>query len=229
MPGKWVKEVTRMKAWLNIASPTLPQLALAQFMEEGGYERHLRKVTTIYRRQVERMSELIAEYFPPETRITRPQGGFLLWVELPEQIDSVDLHDRAIKSGISICPGVVFSVTGKYRNCLRLNCGLLWTAEVERAIPTLGRLIAEAMKSGGSRTSPRRRHQRTLSPVPHAYRARFDTAPPVSQNGALSTARRPAVTTGDTVRFLAFHVKGPVRWPTHAKTRSGGSLPRNTN
>jgi len=146
MPGKWVKEVTRMKAWLNIAAPTLPQLALAQFMEEGGYERHLRKVTSIYRHQVERMSELIAEHFPPETRITRPQGGFLLWIELPEQVDSVDLHNRAIQSGISISPGVVFSATGKYRNCVRINCGLLWTPEVERAIPTLGKLIGQALK-----------------------------------------------------------------------------------
>ena len=130
-----------MKAWLNIAAPTLPQLALAQFMQDGGYERHLRKVTSIYRRQVDRMSELVAEHFPRQTRITRPQGGFLLWAELPEQIDSVDLHHRAIKAGISISPGIVFSATGKYRNCVRLNCGLLWTPQVEAAIPTLGKLI----------------------------------------------------------------------------------------
>ena len=145
-PGKWTKEVTRMKAWLNIAAPMLPQLALAQFMEEGGYERHLRKVTTIYRRQVERMSDLVAEHFPPDTRITRPQGGFLLWVELPERVDTVDLHNRAIQAGISICPGVVFSATGKYRNCIRINCGLLWTYEVERAIPTLAKLIGQSEK-----------------------------------------------------------------------------------
>ena len=148
IPGKWTKEVTRAKAWLNIASPTLPQLALAQFLDEGGYERHLRKVTTIYRRQVERMSELIAEHFPSETRITRPQAGFLLWVELPERVDSVALHDQAMQKGISICPGIVFSAAGKYRNCIRLNCGLLWTPEVERAIPTLGKLIAKAMAPG---------------------------------------------------------------------------------
>ncbi len=147
MPGKWVKEVTRAKAWLNIGSPTLPQLALAQFMEEGGYDRHLRKVTSIYRRQVERMSDLIAEHFPPETRITRPQGGFLLWVELPEQINSVKLHDLAIKNGISICPGIVFSATGKYQNCIRINCGLLWTPAVEQAIGTLGKMIKD-MGSG---------------------------------------------------------------------------------
>jgi DNA-binding transcriptional MocR family regulator len=146
IPGKWSREVTRMKAWLNIAAPTLPQLALAQFMENGGYERHLRKVTSIYRRQVERMSELMAEHFPAETRITRPQGGFLIWAELPEQIDSVDLHNRAMQSGISICPGVVFSATGKYRNCVRINCGLLWTPQVEQAIPTLAKLIAQSMK-----------------------------------------------------------------------------------
>jgi len=144
IPGKWMKEIARMKAWLNIAAPTLPQLALAQFMQDGGYERHLRKVTSIYRRQVERMSELMAEHFPAETRITRPQGGFLLWAELPEAVDSVDLHHRAIQSGISICPGVVFSATGKYRNCVRINCGLLWTPQVEQAISTLGKLIAQS-------------------------------------------------------------------------------------
>lgn len=146
IPGKWMKQVARMKAWLNIAAPTLPQLALAQFMDEGGYERHLRKVTAIYHRQVDRMSELMAEHFPAETRITRPQGGFLLWAELPEWVDSVDLHHRAIQSGISICPGVVFSATGKYRNCIRINCGLLWTPQVEQAIPTLAKLIGQSMK-----------------------------------------------------------------------------------
>lgn len=146
IPGRWIKEVTRTKAWLNIAAPTLPQLALAQFMENGGYERHLRKVTSIYHRQVDRMSELMAEHFPAETRITRPQGGFLLWAELPERVDSVDVHHRAIQSGISICPGVVFSATGKYRNCVRINCGLLWTPQVEQAIPTLGKLIGRVLQ-----------------------------------------------------------------------------------
>lgn len=147
IPGKWLKPVTRMKAWVNIAAPTLPQLALAQFMQEGGYERHLRKVTSIYRRQVDRMRELLAEHFPPGTRITRPQGGFLLWAELPDEVDTVELHHRAIRAGISISPGIVFSATGKYRNCLRLNCGLLWTPQVEQAIPTLAKLIAG---NGGS-------------------------------------------------------------------------------
>jgi DNA-binding transcriptional MocR family regulator len=154
IPGKWSKEVTRMKAWLNIAAPTLPQLALAQFMNDGGYERHLRKVTAIYRRQIDRMSELLAEHLPHETRITRPQGGFLLWAELPEPFDSVDLHHRAIQAGISICPGIVFSATGKYRNCIRINCGLLWTPAVEQAIPALGKLIAESIKSTRSTQVP---------------------------------------------------------------------------
>ncbi len=144
IPGKWTREVTKMKACMNIAAPTLPQLALAQFMRDGGYERHLRKVTAIYRRQVERMSELMAEHFPADTRITRPQGGFLLWAQLPEGVDSVQLHHLAIQNGISICPGVIFAATGKYRNCIRINCGLLWTPEVEQAIPMLGRLIGMA-------------------------------------------------------------------------------------
>lgn len=142
MPGKWYDEVAKLKAWLNIATPTLPQLALARFMAQGGYERHLRKVRATYQRQVEKMSDLLAEHFPPGTRVTRPQGGFLLWAELPEHVDSVDLHHRALRHGISICPGVVFSATGKHRNCVRINCGMPWTPQVEPAVATLGRLIA---------------------------------------------------------------------------------------
>lgn len=143
VPGRWRDVVARHKAWLNVASPTLPQLALAQFMEGGGYERHVRKVRAAYRAQVERMSELLAEHFPPGTRVTRPQGGFLLWAELPERVDSVDLHRRALRHGISVCPGVVFSATGKYRNCVRVNCGMPWSPQVEAAVATLGRLASD--------------------------------------------------------------------------------------
>jgi DNA-binding transcriptional MocR family regulator len=146
MPGRWRNDVAKAKAWLNIASPTLPQLALSQFLEHGGFDRHIRKVRATYQKQVELMSELLAQHLPTNSRITRPQGGFLLWVELPDSIDSVKLHQQALKKNISICPGVVFSATAKYRNYIRINCGMPWKPDIQPAVQQLGELIKHQLK-----------------------------------------------------------------------------------
>jgi DNA-binding transcriptional MocR family regulator len=87
------------------------------------------------------MTQAICAYFPAETKVTRPTGGQVLWVELPPGFDSVALFQAALQQNISIAPGVIFSASGSYRNCFRLNCGLPWSAEIERAMQTLGYLI----------------------------------------------------------------------------------------
>ncbi|MEF8716915.1 MAG: PLP-dependent aminotransferase family protein [Candidatus Accumulibacter necessarius] len=87
------------------------------------------------------MRAAVARHFPGATRITEPQGGFVLWVELPEEVDTTALHDRAIAAGVSYVPGELFSASGMYRNCLRLNCGNPHTPEIEDAVRRLGKLM----------------------------------------------------------------------------------------
>ena len=104
-PGRFRDQVERLKFAQSVATPTLPQMAIADFLENGGYERHLRKLRRAISEQVARVSEAIAVHFPAGTRISRPRGGFLLWVEMPSGKSALDLHDRALVRGVSVAPG----------------------------------------------------------------------------------------------------------------------------
>ena len=122
------------------STPTLPQMAVADFLENGGYERHLRRLRLALAEQVARVSEAIAEHFPAGTRISRPRGGFLLWVEMPAGKSALVLHDRALARGVSIAPGPIFSAKQRFSSCLRVSCGWPWTPRVQNGIRTLGEL-----------------------------------------------------------------------------------------
>jgi DNA-binding transcriptional MocR family regulator len=87
------------------------------------------------------MQASLGRYFPAATRISQPQGGYVLWVELPEEVDATQLYEEAIGEGLAYVPGELFSPSGMYRNCLRLNCGNPHTPEIEDAIRRLGRLF----------------------------------------------------------------------------------------
>ncbi len=139
-PGRWRDAVERLKFAQTVGTPTLPQMAIADFLENGGYERHLRRLRRALADQVGRVSDAIAEHFPSGTRISRPRGGFLLWVEMPPGKNALDLHDRALARGVSIAPGPIFSAKQRFSNCLRLSCAWPWSDRIERAIRTLGEL-----------------------------------------------------------------------------------------
>ncbi len=138
-PGKYYSQVERLKMTFNIASAAPTQLAVAEFLANGGYDHHLRTIRRLYARKVGLMGEAIGRHFPEGTRVTRPRGGFSLWVELPEYVDTMQLYAQAIKDGITIAPGPTFSATGKFRNYVRLNAAF-WCDRIEGAIQTLGRL-----------------------------------------------------------------------------------------
>ena len=94
--------------------------------------------------QVQQMSAAVGRYFPAGTKVTRPLGGYVLWVELPRAVDALELHRGALAKKISIAPGPIFSATQKYKNCIRLSCGLPWSEKLEQAIYTLGNLASKA-------------------------------------------------------------------------------------
>jgi DNA-binding transcriptional MocR family regulator len=142
--GRFRAEVERLKLLTTIASPSLPQMVVAEFLESGSYDRHLQRLRSTLAGQVENMRRAIGKYFPPGTRISRPSGGHLLWVELPAKINAVKLHRAALAESISILPGTVFSPTGRFQNYIRINCGQTWCEIHDRALLTLGRLCAKA-------------------------------------------------------------------------------------
>lgn len=139
VPGRFQDRIERLKAVSNIGAATLPQLAVAEFLANGGYDQHLRKIRGIYCRQTSLMAQAVERSFPPGTRISSPSGGFVLWVEMPKEVDSIKLYELALKAGITIAPGRIFSASGKYGNYIRLNAAY-WSKRVEDAVAVIGGL-----------------------------------------------------------------------------------------
>ncbi len=138
--GHWQQRVAALKRVSTLCTATLPVLAIADFLRNGGYDRYLRSIRETFRQQVDRMREAIVDAFPPGIRLSRPQGGFLLWCELPARVDAERLAREARAAGISVAPGSLFSADGGFGNFIRINCGHPWTARIERAVGVLGDL-----------------------------------------------------------------------------------------
>ncbi|MFQ3176845.1 MAG: DNA-binding transcriptional MocR family regulator [Psychromonas sp.] len=140
-PGRYRDKVTHVKYVSSSMCPTLPQLAIADFIQSGGYNRHTRKVRLLYKQGRDHLIKCIKQYFPKDTRISFPQGGYLLWVELNRQYDVVKLASECNQGAVSIAPGILFSATGKYRHCMRLNFSEKTEVEREHGIRQLATYI----------------------------------------------------------------------------------------
>ncbi len=136
--GRWQSSVEQLQFINTVAAPSLPQHVIAKFLESGGYERHLRRVRILLSDRLRMVSRAIAQYFPPDTRVTRPAGGFLLWVQLPQPVDAITVFEKALQRKIGVVPGPMFSATDRFRNCLRLSCGMPWSPRLEQSLAILG-------------------------------------------------------------------------------------------
>lgn len=142
-PGKWREQVERLKFSSTIASHTIAQQVIAAYINQGGYIRHLRKVVRVYEQQLATAANTVLDTFPAGTDVTRPAGGFVLWIELPKRIDAMQLYERSAAAGISIAPGPIFSPTGRFQHHIRLSIGHPWSADLAAGIRRVGELAKE--------------------------------------------------------------------------------------
>lgn len=145
--GRYHAQVLAQKTLTAGATNPITQAVVAAFMESGAYERHLRGLRRAYEKQVLAMAEAVTRYFPQGTRLSQPQGGFVLWVELPESANANQLYEAALAEGIAFFPGELFSASGRYRNCLRLSSGCPWSPVQEDAVRRLGALAMRLIET----------------------------------------------------------------------------------
>lgn len=138
-PGKHFDGILKLKTLLNISTASINQIAVSNFLKMGGYERHLRNLRKNLEKNVAALRAAVLRYFPKGTRASCPEGGMLVWVELPESLDTMDIYQTALAKSIMIAPGFLFTMKGKYTNCMRLNAGI-WNVETEKAVEILGEL-----------------------------------------------------------------------------------------
>lgn len=139
--GPWKEKIERLKSSLSGAAQTSTQLAIAYYLQHSNYEKHLRRLRQQLKINLERTSDFLIKHFPQNIKFSQPKGGSLLWVELPTKYDTVKLHHDALAKKISVIPGVVFSISQKYRNYMRINFGNTWSDDYQKSLLTIAELI----------------------------------------------------------------------------------------
>lgn len=142
LPGRYRQEVERLKFLNTLSTPTLPQLGVAEYLKNDGFEHHLRRVRQTLAQQADIMRSMVRRFFPEHTRLSRPQGGYVLWVELAPQVDTMALYREALERGLTIGPGRMFSTSNAYGHFMRLNFSYAWSPEIEAGVIELGRMAA---------------------------------------------------------------------------------------
>ncbi|MBS0032113.1 PLP-dependent aminotransferase family protein [Chitinophaga sp. 22321] len=139
-PGKYKEKLLKLKLIHSISSAAIIQEAVAGFLRSGRYENHLRQLRRTLQHNYQQYVQAIADYFPKNTKTSRPQGGLAIWVEFSKDTDTRELYDLAIKHHISIAPGRMFTLQNQFRNCMRLCYGLPWSEEIKSKLKQLGTL-----------------------------------------------------------------------------------------
>jgi DNA-binding transcriptional MocR family regulator len=142
--GRFAGRVQRLKLMTTLSASIPAQAGIADYLQHGGYDKHLRKLRGAFRVQLDAMNAALAHYLPDGATWSQPKGGYFLWVKLPRKIDVMRLHFLAIEHGISIAPGPMFSASHQFGDCIRLNFGHPWSAETGQAVETLASLIERA-------------------------------------------------------------------------------------
>jgi DNA-binding transcriptional MocR family regulator len=75
----------------TLSSAVPSQEGLSQYLSHGGYNKHLRRLRHALAMQQAVALKAVTRYFPKGTRVTRPEGGYFLWLELPASVDALQL------------------------------------------------------------------------------------------------------------------------------------------
>ena len=146
LPGRFLEKVRQLKLMHTVSGTTLTQAAMAHFLSIGRYEYYLKNLRKALYTQCLRYIQAIVQHFPEEVKLSRPAGGFVLWVELSKDVDGYRLYQEAMKHSVSIVPGQIFSASGHYRNCIRISYGQRYDDEVEYGLRLLGGLVGRLVR-----------------------------------------------------------------------------------
>ncbi|MFP8895594.1 PLP-dependent aminotransferase family protein [Chryseobacterium sp. EZn1] len=145
-PGKFKEKIIRQKLVQTVSGPSLFSDVITDFLAHGRYDHHLRMFRKKLYANYLQIQKAVTEYFPDNTKISEPKGGFMLWLELDKRICTEDLYDVAFEQKINFAPGRMFSQHNQYQNCMRLNYALEWTDRVENDLEKLGKMIKNRIK-----------------------------------------------------------------------------------
>lgn len=155
LAGKYKAEIEQLKFLSTFSTSAIAQVAVAEFLAQDGWDQYLRSARLDLKQRCEIMRAMVKRFFPEGTRISEPVGGYLLWVQLPDGVDAVQIARQAMKQGVSVTPGKIFGNSPSFCQCIRLNYSFSWTPAIEAALKKLGSIVAEASSNAQKSTTPR--------------------------------------------------------------------------
>lgn len=138
--GRFHERVLQSRLAEDWAGNPAIEVAVADILANGDYDRHLRRLKSNIARSLRTITNRIAETFPAETRVSVPVAGFLLWAELPAGVNALDVHAHARRAGIGVSPGQLFSSQSGLSHHVRLNGANEPTPRLLRAVGKLGEI-----------------------------------------------------------------------------------------
>jgi DNA-binding transcriptional MocR family regulator len=148
MPGRFRRAM--MADLLTRHQPVngLAQLVLSEFVRKNYYAPQVARLRATFADQHIKVRALVAQHFPPGTRVSAPVGGYWYWLVLPAKVDIGALYDAAMAMGVSIAPGTVFAASGMADCTFRICIGRTWSAKVEQALAVVGALCNQRLEHG---------------------------------------------------------------------------------
>lgn len=143
-----VDDLLPYKRSMDLGGPSLVQAVAATFLDHG-YVEHLDRLRPRYRARRDAAVAALEAALPEGARFTRPEGGFQLWVTLPDGLSAIEVFLRGIERGVAVSPGPAYDVDGRYTSCFRVGFGNLPEPDVTEGIRRLG----DAIRSLAGRTS----------------------------------------------------------------------------
>lgn len=117
------------------------QQGIAHYLQNDSYDNHLRKLRRIMQQRQNLFVNLLKNYFPKHVQYTVPDGGYFVWVKLPNGINSKAVYQALLQKQITVAYGKLFSNDIKYENYLRLNTSMPIDTQLENAIKNIGELL----------------------------------------------------------------------------------------
>lgn len=140
--GRFSEQIRMLKTAFSGGNCTINELTLMTLLAESSYSRQLRRLHKINRQVLQEARQIIEHSFPRGTRVTNPDGGSILWLELPGKLDSQILFKACLDNQILIVPGTIFGASNSYSNCIRLNIPGNFEATHIRALQRIGEIAS---------------------------------------------------------------------------------------
>jgi len=141
IPGRFLDKIISIKLNSTVSSATPTQAAVGLFFETGRYDLHMRKMRKMLHTQSLRYIQAISDYFPKDTKVSRPQGGYVLWIEMGKNVNAFELFEKALMEKVSIAPGQIFSTDARFTNYIRISFGAPYTDAIDKSLKKLGKLV----------------------------------------------------------------------------------------